>query len=172
MFLFAGFSSFRQSRLHGAPHDWQQGRNRRLLRLPLPEIHRQVLNGFKLTSAITIFTLDANSVHLTLNAGARKEKLPVTLLCRVKSFRNINLNFCLELGLEVGVAIKPICARWLIESFFLACSDRYKVFVDLFNLATFLVPRHWMPKLNPTIHTFLYTAECCDSSYCSSEDSD
>uniref|UniRef100_A0A8D0C7P0 tryptophan 2,3-dioxygenase n=1 Tax=Scleropages formosus TaxID=113540 RepID=A0A8D0C7P0_SCLFO len=51
-------------------------------------------------------------------------------------------------------------------------SDRYKVFVDLFNLATFLIPRDWVPKLNPTVHTFLYTAECCDSSYCSSEDSD
>ncbi|KAM9795381.1 tryptophan 2,3-dioxygenase A [Neosynchiropus ocellatus] len=51
-------------------------------------------------------------------------------------------------------------------------SDRYKVFVDLFNLATFLVPRHWLPKMNPNLHTFLYTAECCDSSYFSSEDSD
>ncbi|XP_056295582.1 tryptophan 2,3-dioxygenase A [Pseudoliparis swirei] len=51
-------------------------------------------------------------------------------------------------------------------------SDRYKVFVDLFNLATFLVPRHWVPKLNPNVHKFLYMAECCDSSYCSSEDSD
>ncbi|XP_036406601.1 tryptophan 2,3-dioxygenase A [Megalops cyprinoides] len=51
-------------------------------------------------------------------------------------------------------------------------SDRYKVFVDLFNLATFLVPRDWVPKLNPSVHTFLYTAECCDSSYCSSDDSD
>ncbi|KAL7886276.1 hypothetical protein AOLI_G00065710 [Acnodon oligacanthus] len=51
-------------------------------------------------------------------------------------------------------------------------SDRYKVFVDLFNLATFLVPRDWVPKLNPNEHTFLYTAEYCDSSYCSSEDSD
>ncbi|KAG7249873.1 hypothetical protein CRUP_022793, partial [Coryphaenoides rupestris] len=49
--------------------------------------------------------------------------------------------------------------------------DRYKVFVDLFNLATFLIPRHWVPKLNPSVHTFLYTAEYCDSSYCSSEDS-
>ncbi|XP_048089976.1 tryptophan 2,3-dioxygenase A-like [Alosa alosa] len=29
-------------------------------------------------------------------------------------------------------------------------SDRYKVFVDLCNLATFLVPRDWVPKLNPT----------------------
>uniref|UniRef100_A0A4W5KBA6 Tryptophan 2,3-dioxygenase n=1 Tax=Hucho hucho TaxID=62062 RepID=A0A4W5KBA6_9TELE len=51
-------------------------------------------------------------------------------------------------------------------------SDRYKVFVDLFNLATFLIPRHWVPKLDPSEHTFLFTAEYCDSSYCSSEDSD
>ncbi|XP_052006317.1 tryptophan 2,3-dioxygenase A [Xyrauchen texanus] len=51
-------------------------------------------------------------------------------------------------------------------------SDRYKVFVDLFNLATFLIPREWVPKLDPNEHSFLYTAECCDSSYCSSDDSD
>ncbi|TRZ19735.1 hypothetical protein HGM15179_007379 [Zosterops borbonicus] len=51
-------------------------------------------------------------------------------------------------------------------------SDRYKVFVDLFNLSTFLVPRHWIPKMNPSVHKFLYTAEYCDSSYFSSEDSD
>ncbi|XP_030047471.1 tryptophan 2,3-dioxygenase [Microcaecilia unicolor] len=51
-------------------------------------------------------------------------------------------------------------------------SDRYKVFVDLFNLSTFLVPRHWIPKLNPSIHKFLYMAEYCDSSYFSSDDSD
>ncbi|XP_068182246.1 tryptophan 2,3-dioxygenase A [Antennarius striatus] len=51
-------------------------------------------------------------------------------------------------------------------------SDRYKVFVDLFNLATFLVPRHWVPKLNPSVDRFIFTAECYDSSYCSSDDSD
>ncbi|XP_029470291.1 tryptophan 2,3-dioxygenase [Rhinatrema bivittatum] len=51
-------------------------------------------------------------------------------------------------------------------------SDRYKVFVDLFNLSTFLVPRDWIPKLNPSIHKFLYMAEYCDSSYFSSDDSD
>ncbi|NWV02475.1 T23O dioxygenase, partial [Ptilonorhynchus violaceus] len=51
-------------------------------------------------------------------------------------------------------------------------SDRYKVFVDLFNLSTFLVPRHWIPKMNPVVHKFLYTAEYCDSSYFSSDDSD
>lgn len=56
-------------------------------------------------------------------------------------------------------------------------SDRYKVFVDLFNLATYLVPRAWIPELNPNVHKFPYTAEYYDSSYsscssCSSEDSD
>ncbi|XP_062394879.1 tryptophan 2,3-dioxygenase A-like [Sardina pilchardus] len=35
-------------------------------------------------------------------------------------------------------------------------SDRYRVFVDLCNLATFLVPRHWVPELTS-----------CDSSNCS-----
>ncbi|XP_048855825.1 tryptophan 2,3-dioxygenase B-like [Brienomyrus brachyistius] len=51
-------------------------------------------------------------------------------------------------------------------------SDRYMVFVDFFNLVTFLVPRTWVPKLDPSIHKILFTAECYDSSYCSSEDSD
>lgn len=51
-------------------------------------------------------------------------------------------------------------------------SDRYKVFVDLFNLSTYLVPRHWVPKMNPIIHKFLYTAEYSDSSYFSSDESD
>ncbi|KAM8970304.1 tryptophan 2,3-dioxygenase [Sarcophilus harrisii] len=50
--------------------------------------------------------------------------------------------------------------------------DRYKVFVDLFNLSTYLVPRHWIPKMNPVIHKFLYMAEYCDSSYFSSDDSE
>uniref|UniRef100_A0A671R999 Tryptophan 2,3-dioxygenase n=1 Tax=Sinocyclocheilus anshuiensis TaxID=1608454 RepID=A0A671R999_9TELE len=51
---------------------------------------------------------------------------------------------------------------------------QYLLFVDLFNLATFLVPRAWVPKLNPNIHKFPYMAECYDSSYnsYSSEDSD
>ncbi|XP_023655168.2 tryptophan 2,3-dioxygenase B-like [Paramormyrops kingsleyae] len=51
-------------------------------------------------------------------------------------------------------------------------SDRYMVFVDFFSLVTFLVPRTWVPKLDPGIHKILFTAECYDSSYCSSEDSD
>ncbi|TRY95359.1 hypothetical protein DNTS_002844 [Danionella cerebrum] len=53
-------------------------------------------------------------------------------------------------------------------------SDRYKVFVDLFNVATFLVPSAWVPKLNPNINKFPYMAEYYDSSYhsCSSDESD
>ncbi|KAG7327737.1 hypothetical protein KOW79_009343 [Hemibagrus wyckioides] len=47
-------------------------------------------------------------------------------------------------------------------------SDRYKVFVDLFNLATYLIPRAWVPELNPTMYKFPYIAECNDSSYSSS----
>ena len=27
------------------------------------------------------------------------------------------------------------------------CSDRYKIFLDLFNLASFLIPREFIPKL-------------------------
>lgn len=172
------FSSFRQPRLHGAPHDWQQGWNRRLLGLPLPEIHRQVLNGFKLTPAITAFTVTPTQFILdTLQRACRKKNChTVSLLCnlRAKSFKNVKLKFCIESRLVFKwlSVVERTRAHRLIESFFPARSDRYKVFVDLFNLATFLIPRHWMPKLNPTVHTFLYTAECCDSSYCSSEDSD
>ncbi|XP_060796676.1 tryptophan 2,3-dioxygenase B [Neoarius graeffei] len=47
-------------------------------------------------------------------------------------------------------------------------SDRYKVFVDLFNLATYLVPRAWVPKLDPSMYRFPYIAEYNDSSYSSS----
>uniref|UniRef100_A0A671S0W7 Tryptophan 2,3-dioxygenase n=1 Tax=Sinocyclocheilus anshuiensis TaxID=1608454 RepID=A0A671S0W7_9TELE len=43
-------------------------------------------------------------------------------------------------------------------------SDRYKVFVDLFNLTKFLVPRSWVPKLNPSIHKLLWS-ECCFLKY-------
>ncbi len=30
-------------------------------------------------------------------------------------------------------------------------SDRYKVFVDLFNLSTFLLPREYIPPLTPVM---------------------
>lgn len=34
-------------------------------------------------------------------------------------------------------------------------SDRYKVFVDLFNLSTFLIPRSYIPKLSPSMRSKL-----------------
>lgn len=38
------------------------------------------------------------------------------------------------------------------------CSDRYKVFIDLFNLASFLIPREFIPKLTPEMRKRLATA--------------
>nr|CAH7743234.1 unnamed protein product [Callosobruchus chinensis] len=35
-------------------------------------------------------------------------------------------------------------------------SDRYKVFVDLFNLSTFLIPRSYIPPLTPTMKSHLW----------------
>jgi hypothetical protein len=37
-------------------------------------------------------------------------------------------------------------------------SDRYKVFIDLFNLASFLIPREFLPKLTPEMKKRLATA--------------
>lgn len=37
-------------------------------------------------------------------------------------------------------------------------SDRYKVFIDLFNLASFLIPREFIPKLTSEMRTRLATA--------------
>ncbi|KAJ8938764.1 hypothetical protein NQ314_011362 [Rhamnusium bicolor] len=34
-------------------------------------------------------------------------------------------------------------------------NDRYKVFVDLFNLSTFLIPRSYIPPLTPTMRSHL-----------------
>lgn len=36
------------------------------------------------------------------------------------------------------------------------CRDRYKVFVDLFNLSTFLIPRSLIPPLTPIIKDHLW----------------
>jgi len=36
---------------------------------------------------------------------------------------------------------------WIFFENFILFSDRYKVFIDLFNLASFLVPREFLPKL-------------------------
>ncbi|XP_028836329.1 tryptophan 2,3-dioxygenase B-like [Denticeps clupeoides] len=51
-------------------------------------------------------------------------------------------------------------------------SDRYKVFVDFFNLSTYLVPQDWVPNLNPHLYTFPYTANDSSYSSCSSSSSD
>ncbi|XP_012285215.1 tryptophan 2,3-dioxygenase isoform X2 [Orussus abietinus] len=40
-------------------------------------------------------------------------------------------------------------------------SDRYKVFLDLFNLSTFLIPRHMIPPLNKQMKTKLSVAWGC-----------
>lgn len=37
-------------------------------------------------------------------------------------------------------------------------SDRYKVFLDLFNLSTFLIPRHMIPPLTKQMKTKLSIA--------------
>lgn len=71
-----------------------------------------------------------------------------------------------------GSKDSQVCCLPAPISLCVSCSDRYMVFVDFFNLVTFLVPRTWVPKLDPSIHKILFTAECYDSSYCSSEDSD
>jgi hypothetical protein len=37
-------------------------------------------------------------------------------------------------------------------------SDRYKIFIDLFNLASFLIPREFIPKLTREMRLRLSTA--------------
>ena len=45
------------------------------------------------------------------------------------------------------------------ESLYFVCSsDRYKIFIDLFNLASFLVPREFIPKLTNEMKICLSTA--------------
>ena len=36
----------------------------------------------------------------------------------------------------------------LLKFVYFCFSDRYKVFIDLFNLSTFLIPRHYIPELS------------------------
>lgn len=38
-------------------------------------------------------------------------------------------------------------------------SDRYKVFLDLFNLSTFLIPREYIPPLNKDMKSKLGNVE-------------
>jgi len=54
-------------------------------------------------------------------------------------------------------------------------SDRYKVFLDLFNLPSFLVPRQYIPLLNPSMRARLSThfvSESDSAMYSQSDDSD
>ena len=41
-------------------------------------------------------------------------------------------------------------------------SDRYKIFIDLFNLASFLIPREFIPKLTNEMKVCLSTASVDD----------
>jgi hypothetical protein len=43
-------------------------------------------------------------------------------------------------------------------------SDRYKVFIDLFNLASFLIPREFLPKLSTEMKWRLAVADVQGSS--------
>jgi len=45
-----------------------------------------------------------------------------------------------------------------INSKYYLISDRYKVFIDLFNLASFLIPREFIPKLTSEMRKRLATA--------------
>jgi len=51
-------------------------------------------------------------------------------------------------------------------------SDRYKVFLDLFNLSTFLIPRRYLPPLSARMKRRLSLRQACDSTLDSDEDED
>ena len=60
----------------------------------------------------------------------------------------------------VEIPRNPSCAiliRILLLNF-LSSSDRYKVFVDLFNLSNFLIPRDQIPPLSSSMKVRLRTA--------------
>jgi tryptophan 2,3-dioxygenase len=46
--------------------------------------------------------------------------------------------------------------KWVLFWIF---SDRYKIFIDLFNLASFLIPREFIPKLTKEMRLRLSTAD-------------
>ena len=48
----------------------------------------------------------------------------------------------LSITLYIDLHVCPCCC---------CCSDRYKVFLDLFNLSTFLIPRDYIPPLTPNM---------------------
>ncbi len=51
-------------------------------------------------------------------------------------------------------------------------SDRYKIFIDLFNLASFLVPREFIPKLTSEMKLRLSVASVDGTSEVDSEEND
>jgi len=52
------------------------------------------------------------------------------------------------------------------------CSDRYKVFIDLFNLASFLIPREFLPKLTTEMKMRLAIANIDPSKFENTDDQD
>ncbi|CAF3126833.1 unnamed protein product [Rotaria socialis] len=52
------------------------------------------------------------------------------------------------------------------------CSDRYKVFIDLFNLASFLIPREFLPKLTTEMKMRLAIANIDPSKFDNEDDQD
>ncbi|CAF5203384.1 unnamed protein product, partial [Rotaria magnacalcarata] len=52
------------------------------------------------------------------------------------------------------------------------CSDRYKVFIDLFNLASFLIPREFLPKLTAEMKMRLAFANNDPSKFDDADDQD
>ena len=65
----------------------------------------------------------------------------------------------LKLTLNGFRIIIEICTIFNFFFFFDNLSDRYKVFLDLFNLSTFLIPRANIPPLTKQMQTQLNIAK-------------
>ena len=59
-----------------------------------------------------------------------------------------------------------------LPKYFVYSSDRYKVFIDLFNLASFLIPREFIPKLTTEMKMRLAVANVQPSSPDITQDSE
>lgn len=60
--------------------------------------------------------------------------------------------------LKLGLYFDLLVTFFLSEFCHLILSDRYKVFVDLFNLSNFLIPRDRIPPLSSSMKVRLRTA--------------
>ena len=60
--------------------------------------------------------------------------------------------------LKLGLYVDLPATLFLSEFCYLILSDRYKVFVDLFNLSNFLIPRDRIPPLSSSMKVRLRTA--------------